>query len=151
MYYDKSSQCPAYVWRKSPGDWSVPKRRMSVLRHDKQMSFEVQCCVGILIIIRSCFLLNLSNSPAFVAESTLRMPLACLCQWMDCQFSCVSFQSHITPGQPFLINQYIWLNSSVKQNLCGKMIIWIHSWNAVPVKEDAILFPYVHKNLSWAS
>jgi hypothetical protein len=138
--------------KECPGDHSVPEGRMSVLKNDKQMSIELQCCVSSLIIILSCFLLKMSNSPAVLAESPLRKPFTCLCHWMDCQFSCfILVQPHITPWEPFLINQYVWLNTSVKQNLCGKMIIWIHSWSAVPVKEDSILFPYVHKNLFWAS
>jgi hypothetical protein len=45
------------------------------------------CRVISPVIIISLFLLVLSNSPAFLLEGPLRRPLACLCSWLDSQYS----------------------------------------------------------------
>jgi hypothetical protein len=63
-----------------------------------------QCPVRNPVIILNCFLLRLSNSPAFLAEVFfLRKPLACFCPHMDCQCSScfLLVQSLITPLATF--------------------------------------------------
>jgi hypothetical protein len=49
--------------------------------------FKWQCPVDSPVSILSWYLLKLSSSPALLAEGLLRKSLACLCPWMDCQYS----------------------------------------------------------------
>jgi hypothetical protein len=65
--------------------------------------FKWQCPINSPVIMRSRFLLKISNSPALLAEGLLRKPLACLCLWMDRQYSScfLLVQSLITPLATF--------------------------------------------------